>query len=51
MKQLSIAFSAPNINIPINYHHEVQSLIYNLLCRECTKTFRFDTLPAKSVDS
>jgi len=31
MKQLSIAFTAPNINIPINYHHEVQSLIYNLL--------------------
>ncbi|MCL2425311.1 MAG: CRISPR-associated endoribonuclease Cas6 [Oscillospiraceae bacterium] len=31
MKQLSIAFNAPNINIPINYHHEVQSLIYHLL--------------------
>jgi len=31
MKQLSIAFTAPKINIPINYHHEVQSLIYHLL--------------------
>jgi len=31
MKQLSIAFLAPNINIPINYHHEVQSLLYHLL--------------------
>ena len=31
MKQISIAFCAPNANIPINYHHEVQSLIYTLL--------------------
>ena len=39
MKQLSIAFSAPNINIPINYHHEVQSLIYNLLSNAESSVF------------
>ncbi|MDR0287012.1 MAG: hypothetical protein LBI03_04795, partial [Clostridiales bacterium] len=31
MKSISIAFSAPSITIPINYHHEVQSIIYRLL--------------------
>jgi CRISPR-associated endoribonuclease Cas6 len=31
MKQLSIAFSCSNADLPINYHHEVQSLIYTLL--------------------
>lgn len=31
MKTLSIAFSAPAIAIPMNYHHEVQSLLYRLL--------------------
>ena len=31
MKQISIAFSAPKLTIPFNYHHEVQSLIYHLL--------------------
>jgi CRISPR-associated endoribonuclease Cas6 len=31
MKQLSIAFSCSNADIPLNYHHEVQSLIYTLL--------------------
>ena len=30
MNQISIAFCAPNANIHINYHHEVQSLIYTL---------------------
>jgi len=31
MKQISIAFCAPSLTLPINYHHEVQSLIYRLL--------------------
>ena len=31
MKQISIAFSAPGLTIPFNYHHEVQSLLYHLL--------------------
>ena len=31
MKGLMIAFSAPNLTIPFNYNHEVQSLLYSLL--------------------
>ena len=31
MKQISIAFSCSGADLPINYHHEVQSLIYTLL--------------------
>ena len=31
MKQISLAFYAPGASLPINYHHEVQSLIYALL--------------------
>ena len=34
MKNISITFSAPALSIPINYHHEVQSLIYRLLSSE-----------------
>lgn len=31
MKNVSITFSAPSLTIPLNYHHEVQSLLYRLL--------------------
>ena len=31
MKNLSISLISPYLNIPINYHHEVQSLLYGIL--------------------
>jgi CRISPR-associated endoribonuclease Cas6 len=31
VKNISITFNAPGLSIPLNYHHEVQSLLYRLL--------------------
>lgn len=31
MKTLSVSFNAPSVKIPFGYHHQVQSLIYNIL--------------------
>ena len=31
MKNISIAFAAPSLTIPLGYHHQVQGLIYTLL--------------------
>ena len=31
MKGLMIAFSAPNLEVPLNYNHQVQSLLYSIL--------------------
>jgi len=34
MINISITFNAPALTIPINYHHEVQSLLYRLLSND-----------------
>ena len=36
MKNILIAFCAPSLSIPLNYHHQVQSLLYHLLQVENT---------------